>query len=293
MRSTWAGFVVVVVTSLVGATAHGQAAPGGLSGVTPPASPPGLAPVAPAFAPPPATTVDPGTLEDANAGRNWLSPTALTPPAGTWSFSDYELLVVGASYGVTDHFVVSVDTMIPVISGFYWGYVSGKYQVVKAGRVRVALQGGLAAVSSQNSVTTTDSMGNTTTVNSSVTTGGADVGAALTYCLDAGCFSHVDGYIGAAFAYQNNASVPVAFSAALTARLARRIRLVVEADSAALFGDLSGQADGILAWYGLRFTSRQIGVDVGLVKPICDGCDTGGVLPVGFPVVSFTYRTLD
>jgi hypothetical protein len=292
MRFAWAS-CVVVVASFHAATARAQTAPGDTPANAPP--PPG-APVAPAMvAPlPPPTTVDLGTLEDANAGRNWLSPTALTPPAGTWSFSDYELLVVGASYGVTDHFVVSVDTMIPVISGFYWGYVSAKYQLVKAGRLRVAVQGGLAVVGSQNSVTTTDGMGNTVTTNSSVLTGGAEVGGALTYCLDPACYSHLDGFIGTAFAYQSDASVPVEFSAALTARIARRVRLVVEADSAYLFGsNISGQVDGILAWYGLRFTSKQIGVDVGFVKPLCDGCSTDGVLPIGFPVVSLTYRAVD
>jgi hypothetical protein len=294
MRFSRAGWIVVV-TSFV-ATAHAQTAPGDTPvaqpSATPSTSPP--PPIPAVIVQPPVTTVDPGTLEDANAGRNWLSPTALTPPAGTWSFSDYELLVVGASYGVTDHLVVSVDTMVPVISGFYWGYASAKYQIVKAGRLRVAVQGGLLAVGSQNTVTTTDGMGNTVATSSSVFTGGADIGGALTYCLDAGCYSHVDGFVGTAFAYQSDASVPLEFSAAVTARIARRVRLVVEADSAYLFGsDISGQLDGILAWYGLRFTSRQIGVDVGFVKPVCSGCSTDGVLPIGFPVVSFTYRAVD
>ncbi len=74
------------------------------------APPPPTAPMPP---PPPVVPVEPvsnvdkGIVEDANAGRMWLSPTALTEPAGTWSFSDYDLLVVGLSYAATDTVSIS------------------------------------------------------------------------------------------------------------------------------------------------------------------------------------------
>lgn len=274
MRSTW---VSRVVGSCVIAVSSGAAAQ---PAATEPSQPP---------APDQATTVDLGTLEDANAGRSWLTPTALTPPAGTFSFSDYELLLVGISYAVSDQLVISAETMVPVTSDFYWGFASAKLQILKQGRLRVALQGGAAGVFAKSTDTVDDGMGNVTTTTSSDSTGGLEVGGAATYCLDAPCFSHVDAFVGAAFAYQNNASVPVGFAGSLVARLGRRVRLVLEADSAHLFGDISGQADGILGWYGLRFTSREIGVDVGFVKPFCDGCSSD-VLPLGFPVLSFTYR---
>ncbi|MGE5181764.1 MAG: hypothetical protein ACM31C_06865 [Acidobacteriota bacterium] len=257
----------------------------------PPAPPPGGAPTAVVAPPPPpaaVTTVDKGTLDDANAGRAWLSPTALTPPAGTWSFEDVELFLIGVSYAVTDNFVITGTTMVPITSDLYWGFFSAKAQVVKQGNVRVAIQGGLAAAAAKD--TTTDAMGNT--MSTTTTTSGGEVGAAATLCLDGDCYSHLDGFVGAAFAYQNNASVPVGFSASWVQRLGKRVRLVVEADSAHLFGDISGQANGILGWYGLRFTSRSIGADVGFVKPICSDCSSS-TFPIGFPVLAFSYRGID
>ncbi len=249
------------------------------------------------FAPVPAraSTIDPGTLDDANSGRVAIMSTALTPPAGTWAFEDWELLLLSASYAPTDHLVITATTMIPIISGFYPGFISAKLQVLKQGPLRIALQAGTGGLYYPNadSVTTTVN-GNTTTTTSSESTGAFEIGGALTLCLDDGCFSHVDAAATAGFAYQSNSSVPVEFSGGIVARVARHVRLVAEADTAYLFGNLSGQADGLLAWYGVRFTSRQIGVDLELVKPLCGdgGCDTGS-FPLGFPFVTFTYRGLD
>ena len=243
--------------------------------------------------PPPAaryTSVDRGTLEDANAGRVAIMPTALTPPAGTWSFEDEELFLIGASYAVSDQFLISASTMIPITSDFYWGFISGKLQVLKQGRLRAALQAGAFGVYAQS--TSTDSTGNTTT-SSSDSASAFEVGGAATYCLDDDCFSHVDGAVVAGFAHQSNSSVPVGFMGGVVARISNRVRLVVEADTGHVFGKLSGQANGFLGWYGLRFTSKNIAVDLELVKPFCGGSSCDGGPPVGLPFVAFSYRGLD
>lgn len=301
-------FVLVGVLSLstlaiAQAPPPGEPAPSGAPGAEPappqpppPAPPPAGPPpavVSPPPAPAPATTVDKGTLEDANAGRAWLSPTALTPPAGTWSFEDFELFLIGVSYAVNDNLVITGTTMVPITSDLYWGFISAKAQVVKQGNVRVAIQGGLVAAAAKDTTTQYDAMGNVIgEMSTTTTTSGGEVGAAATLCLDNDCFSHLDGFVGAAFAYQNNASVPVGFSASWVQRLGKRVRLVIEADSAHLFGDISGQANGVLGWYGLRFTSRSIGADVGFVKPFCSDCSSD-TFPMGFPVVGFSYRGID
>src|SRR5512135_448696 len=110
MRLSYLGLCV----ALWAAPAMAQAPDGSEPPPPPPAGPPATAPVM--VAPPPAvaapapevtTTVDPGTLEDANAGRVAIMPTALTPPKGTFSFEDWELLLVTASYAVTDNLVIS------------------------------------------------------------------------------------------------------------------------------------------------------------------------------------------
>jgi hypothetical protein len=246
--------------------------------MVPPPQPVGLMPPPP---PPRYTTVDRGTLEDANAGRVAVMPTALTPPAGTWSFEDEELFLIGASYAVTDQLVISATTMVPITSEFYWGYLSAKLQVVKAGPLRIALQAGAFGVVANGS-------------DSSDSTSAFEIGGAATYCLDDDCASHVDGALAAGFAHQSDSTVPVAFMGGVVAKLTRHVRLVVEADTGHSFGNLSGQANGFLGWYGLRFTSRQIGVDLELVKPFCGGgdCDSSA-FPLGFPFVAFSYRGLD
>ena len=57
----------------------------------------------------------------------------------------------------------------------------------------------------------------------------------------------------------------------------------------AMFGAI-GVSNGALFWYGLRFTSRNIGVDLGFVRPI-GVADSDFVL--GLPVVTFSYRGID
>jgi hypothetical protein len=248
----------------------------------PPGAVPAMMQPMPTTTPPPTTEL--GTLEDANAGRVAIMPTALMPPAGTWAFEDWELFLISASYSPSDNLIITGTTMIPVTSNFYWGFISAKLKVLRQGNLHVAVQGGVAGVF-DNSV----SSGGT-----SDSAGGFDLGGTATYCIDPACYSHLDGAVVAGFARQNNTSVPVGFMGGLVARLGKRVRLIIEADTAHLFGNISGQANGFLGWYGVRFTSRQIGVDLALVKPFCSGgsCDSS-TFPLGFPFVTFSYRGLD
>lgn len=261
----------------------------------PPAPPPVVAPiVAPAPPSAPISTADLGTLEDANSGRIAIMPTALTPPKGTFSFEDEELFFIGVSYAVTDDLVISGTTMVPITDSLYWGFISAKLQVVKQGRLRVAVQAGAGGASTKDTVTTIDAMGNAMDTSTTSSGGGFDLGGVATYCFDDACFSHGTVGAAAAFAEQDNSSVPVAFMGGLVLKVASKVRLIAEADTAHLFGKISDQANGFLGWYGVRFTSRNIGVDLTLVKPFCaDGkCDTGSSFPAGFPFVTFSYRAL-
>lgn len=277
----------VVVTSLAASAAFAQ--PGEDDGAEPPPPPP-PAPVMMAPPPPPpppmqpmapaqpASTVDRGIVEDANAGRSWIMPTALVEPAGTWSFSDFELLMVSLGYSVTDQFSISGTTLLPIIDSMpFFGLVNAKYQVVRSGRVRAALQGAVSTVRVDGN-----------SIN------GAVLGGALTMCLDDECHSHATGYLGAGFAHEDQSAVPFVFSGALAFRMNKHIKLLLEADSGFIAGNINDKVNGFLAWYGVRFTSSIIGVDLGFAKPICTDrtkdCDTG--LPLGLPFVSFTYRAL-
>ena len=240
----------------------------------PPEEPPQPSmPVQPA---PESPNIDQGVLDDANSGRTWLSPTALTPPKGTWTFSNHMLFLVGGSYSVTDTVALSASTLVPIASDQpFFGYFTAKAQLIRAGKVRVA--------GHASAVLVTDSQGDD---DFSVGT----LGAALTYCIDAACHSFLNVYGGGGFSSEtDNSSVPIVVSGSLVQRLGKRIKLVLEADSALILGEINDVGEGVLAWYGLRFTSRNIGVDFGLFKPLCADCDTE-VFPIGFPWLSFTYR---
>lgn len=243
-----------------------------------PVSGPSAAPVVAAPTVAASTEVDRGVVEDANAGRSWLMPTALMEPAGTWSFSDFELVMVSLGYAVTDRASISVTTLLPIVEDMpVWLLANAKLQVVRSGNLRVAVQGAITYLADRGS-----------NANDAVTAG--ELGAAATLCIDKACRSHVTGFIGGGFAHQNQGSVPFLVGGAAAFSLGKHLKAIFEADSAFIAGDINEQANGFLGWYGLRFTSEWIGVDLGFMKPICDGCSNDG-LPMGVPFVSFTYRS--
>jgi len=124
-----------------------------------------------------------------------------------------------------------------------------------------------------------------------------------TLCLDVACHSHASGFVGAGFATSGQNAVPLVFAGSIAGRVGRHVKLLAELNSAALVGgQYGGFADGFLAWYGVRFTSHNIGVDLGMALPIFKdssgswqvgyGKDNNGssILPFGAPFFSFTYR---
>lgn len=240
------------------------------------APPPPGAPQPPA----PESTVDEGVVQDANSGRNWLTPTALTPPAGTWSFSSFELIFASLGYAVTDKFTISGTVLLPIVDEMpFFGIASGKLQVLKSGNLRGALQLNLLH-------TSLDEDGDNFSLTAS------NLGGALTFCIDTGCHSHVTGYLGAGFgldSVEEQNAVPFIAAVAATFKVGRHIKFVFEADTAFVVGEVDEAADGFLGWYGVRFTAKFLGVDLGFAKPICEGCSDEG-LPMGFPFVAFTYR---
>jgi len=237
--------------------------------------PPGAAPVQPA---PPPRDVDEGVLSDANAARGWMAPTGLTEPGGTWSVSDYELFLVSIGYALTDRASISVTTIPPLTTDFpLWLLFNAKLQVLKAGRLRAAVQGAATYYSIKNSDT-----------RDSFTA--FEAGGALTLCLDDACHSHLSGFVGAGFARDTASSVPFVAAGTLVARVGKHVKLVAELDSAFIAGKVNDVVDGALAWYGIRFTSAMIGVDLGFVRPI--GL-TGNTLLLGIPIVTFSYRNID
>lgn len=246
------------------------------------AQPGRTSPTAPPAAAEPVSTVEAGVQEDANSGRTWLSPTALTPPAGTFSIQSSELFIIGASYAFTDRFVVSANTLIPVGSEVPLILLTTlKLKVADLGRVKLAAHANLNYFGDLAD-------------DEDESFGTALLGAVGTICIDRGCHSILNGYVGAGFLLETDGdqeAVPLLLSAALVSRLGRRLKLVLEANSGVVVGEVNDVSEGGLVWYGLRFTSSAIGVDLGLVKPFCEDCDTEE-FPIGVPWLNFTYRAL-
>jgi hypothetical protein len=173
--------------------------------------PPGYQPPAPpsmyqAPAAPPAAEA--GVMEDANADRALIAPSAMPPPAGTFSFTNYEIVWLTASYSPSDNLQLTAGTLIPLSSDLpFVGTLGGKLQIVHQDRLRVALHG--------------------------VIGGGSDAGngGALTFCLDDSCHSRVKGYLGAGFASDGGAATPILGSVSGVFPLSRLIRAFVEIDS--------------------------------------------------------------
>lgn len=227
--------------------------------------------------PPPVSSVDRGVLEDANSGRAWLAPTALTAPKGSWAFTDSELFLVGLTYGVTDTFQIGVGTMLPIVEDMpFLGTITAKAQVARSGRTRLAVHGTITHVSDDGDSGT-----------------GANVGGVGTLCLDADCHSTINGYVGTAFAISedNGNQFPVLLSGSVVGRLNKHVKLVGEIDTGFVPGE--DFENVYLGWYGVRFTSGTIAGDIGFVRPFgAEFDEDDNPLVLGLPWINFTYRAL-
>ncbi len=249
----------------------------------PPAPAPAPVPVATPYAvpvapPPAATDIDKGVYRDANIGRAWLSPTAMTPPKGTWTFADYELFFLGGSYAFTDKFQISANTMVPIDPDQPIILLStAKLQIAKVDRLRVALHGSL------------NYLGESTDSDDDVNFTSGTIGGVVSLCLDRDCDSLLNGYLAAGFGSESDGSVvPFILSGSLVKKMSRRVKFVAEIDSVVVLGEVDDMDNVYLGWYGLRFTSKNIGVDVGFARPFGDV--DWDIFPLGFPVLTFTYR---
>ncbi|MFH0902032.1 MAG: hypothetical protein V2A73_15485 [Pseudomonadota bacterium] len=219
-------------------------------------------------------TANTGINDDPNLDRTWFSPTALTQPEGSFSFNDYELILLGATYGVTDSFQISGMIVPPIVENMpFFGLASAKLAANRAGKVRLALVGTLFYGSDGDD----DSVWFST------------VGGVASYCLDESCSSLLSGFALAGFAKEMDDDIlPVLYGGSLTARMSRNVKLIVEAASAATFGEEDSWTRSALVSYGVRFFSSNIAGDVGFVKPV--GEDVGDGFLLGIPMLTFTYR---
>ena len=84
----------------------------------------------------------PESATDPNLDRGILQPTAMTQPAGSLTYNNYELLLHGFTYGFTDRLQASVTVFSPIVKDMpFVGLAAVKWRLISAGRLHVALSG--------------------------------------------------------------------------------------------------------------------------------------------------------
>ena len=227
--------------------------------------------------PPPVEPARAGLDEDPHIDRVWFSPTAVSQPAGTISFTDWELVLLGMTFGVTDELQLTAMAVPPLVEGMpFIGAVSAKYSLPAGDAVHVAALGGVGYASVEN--------------DSGVALGG---GGAISVCIDAPCASLVSAYLyGVWFFEETDDAFPFAFGVSLLARISRHVKMAVEVSSAGiLFRGDPRLAEAVVLGYGVRFFSGNLAGDVGFIRPfVFDGEDFADELILGIPAVTFSYR---
>src|SRR6185503_6351501 len=85
-----------------------------------------------------------------NIDRGFIQPTALTQPAGKLTYNNYELLIHGLTYGLTERLQVSVTALLvpPVLKGsLFVGAAALKWRFLSTARLHLAVQGSAGYVS--------------------------------------------------------------------------------------------------------------------------------------------------
>jgi hypothetical protein len=279
-----APILAVILASIPALAAADEGTSQSLAALASPAAETGVA--APAAAP--AAPADAaGVAEDPNIDKTLLLPTAETQPAGTFSFNDYELLLLGGTYGVTDDFQITATTLAPIVEDMPV-YLSGsaKWRVLKTPRFRLALQGSLAYVSFDDLIGDGEEGGSDDSV---VTATGGVIGS---LCLDAGCHSLATVSVTAVKPLSEDTDgIAFIYDASVSARLNPHTKLLAEVTSAGGSDGNGGfeSADSGLFSYGVRFHSKNVATDIAFIRSFGDDGDDDDFI-LGIPFVNVTYR---
>jgi hypothetical protein len=238
-------------------------------------------------APSPETTViatpaaSSAAASDPNIDRGFIQPTAMTQPAGTLTYNNYELFLHGFTYGLTDNVQTSVTVLSPIATSMpFLGIAAVKWRMLSTGRVHVAAQASLGYAHELDS-------------GSSGAGYSLGAGAFASLCLQDDCAS----LLSANATYQlllgsasSDALHLIVYGGSVVHRVGAHVKLLGEVTSAAGRTSYSSldNASGVLVSYGVRFHSDSIAGDVGFIKPIVS--DDDGGLVMGLPFVSVSYR---
>ena len=223
---------------------------------------------------------------DPNIDRGFLLPTAMTQPAGSLTYNNYELLLHGLTYAVTDRVQTSLTVLSPISRDIpFVGFGAVKGRLFSTDRFHLAAQGSLGWAHAF----------------SDGSNGGGDVytlgtGGFASYCLRDDCSSLISASATYQLAFASTADAGtlhlLVYGASIVHRVGRHVKLLGELATAAGKFETDGRlsnAPGVLASYGVRFHTGDIAADVGFIKPLSDEGDQIGLL-MGLPFVNVSYR---
>jgi hypothetical protein len=233
----------------------------------------------PAVTDPAAQSETPGIAIDPNLDRSFLLPTAMTQPKSTLTYSNYELLFHGITYGITDHLQGSLTLLPPYVKDMpLIGSLALKGQIMSLEWLKIALQGSFSFTSESSSSDT----------NSSSSLFG--LGAFASACLVDDC-SSLTSFSTTLLVPDFNQSMLLAYSGSLTQRISSHAKLLVEIASASFKDDHRDfeNAPGLLINYGIRFHGKSYAADVGFMRPVGDSFYNDEFV-LGLPFLNFSYR---
>jgi hypothetical protein len=230
----------------------------------------------------------PVAAADPNLDRGFLLPTAMTQPKGSITYNNYELLLHGITYGITDNVQGSLTVLSPIVRDMpLVGLGALKWRLFHNERVHVAVQASGGYMNFRASGT-----------DNAFSVG---TGAFASFCLRDDCSS----LLSASATYQlfmaqtqtldgesrAGRAHGIFYGVSLVHRVASHVKLLAEISSTSnrsVDGELQN-LNGVLASYGVRFHSNNLAADLGFVRPILS--DGGGdAFLMGVPFINVSYR---
>jgi|GEM_PF-5344188 len=216
---------------------------------------------------------------DASASRGILIPTAETIGEGKLTVTDFEILFVNATYGVSDDLQVGVTTILPLFASMpTFGIFSGKLKVQESDTYQISVQPS-ALVLGDSGV-----YGGTIGVQAMADIVLDSEGSWVLSLSENNMFAWGDGeLISEGFAFTLGAS--------LQGQISSKIKLLCELftpgvvpfeGDAELFGEAAGFG------YGVRFFGEGLSGDITFLRPL--DSDMAGALLLGLPLLSVTAR---
>jgi hypothetical protein len=222
--------------------------------------------------------------DDVNVDHAFWMPTAIGQRRGTWKFSSTELVMLGASYAVTDRLGVTPGGLPPDGSALA-GWLTVKWQLLRAERFFVALH-----LSNFAGYGRGDRMDEQAATNAYLI---PTLGVVATLCVDRACRSSINGWGYGQLDVTDRRKGALGIAGSVILHLGGggdRAAVKVVAELLRSGPAEVDEATASVGWAGFRCSWRSFGFDVGVVRTFgVDGGETDELVPL-FPWLKLAYR---